>query len=795
MVALLEDLRSAIRGLRLRPGYALVVIATLALGIGAACAVFSLVDGVVLRPLPYPDANELVLLREKNANNEWNTSVADFEGVRGGNRSFDSVGAAQTYDVVLTGAGEPSWVAARFVTADYFGVLRVAPVRGRGFQRGDDARGAARVVVVGQGFAERRFGAGADPLGRTLELDGESYTVIGVMPAGMESLPAMRAEIWPALQLPEATRRGPFTLSTIARLRDGVTREQAADDLAGVSRSLLARWSSDFKDDTARIVPLPLHEAVVGNVRGTLMLAFGAVIVVLLIAIVNIANLVLMRVTERGQDLGVRAALGASRGRLARLLVTESVLLSLIGGAAGVLLAKLLLQGYRALGPAVPRLAEISVDWRVIAFGAVAGLVSGLAVGVLPLLFGAVGRAGASGARGASASRGQQRLRDGLVSLEFALALPLLVCAGLLVNSLMRVQHVDPGFASEGMLTARVRLPETVYPENTDRIAFWERALAGIQAIPGVRAATLANGTPPDAPGTSNNFDIVGRPVADQPVSPWTPVVANFFDAMGLRVVDGRVFDATDTPDSPPTIVVSESWAKHYFPGERAVGRKLIEGGNVENPVTIVGVVSDVKWDGLRNAGDAVYAPISQGWFNNPLYVFIRTEGDPLALAAPLRNTLLRLEPGAVPSEVTTMASRLRDSTSDARHWATVIAGFALAALLLAAVGVSGVLAYYVSRQRREIGIRLSLGADGRAIVAMVLKRGVVLAAIGSAVGVALSLMLTRSIESLLFEVSRTDVLTLACATALMLAIAFAACWLPARRAARTSPIEALRYE
>ena len=620
MATLLQDLRSALRGLRLRPGFALVVVATLALGIGAASAVFALVDGVMLRPLPYPDADRLVLLREKNPQNEWNTSVADFEAVRSENKSFDGVAAARVYDVVLTGAAEPTWVSARWVTAEYLKVLRVKPARGRDFEPGEDKPGAARVVVVSQAFADRQFGPGSDALNRTLQLDGESFTIVGVMAPGMEALPALRAEVWPVMQMQAPTRRGPFTLSTIARLRDGVTPAQAADDLATISRGLLARWSADFKDATARVVALPLHGAVVGGVQGTLWIAFGAVLVVLLIAVVNIANLMLMRVTERAQDLGVRAALGASRNRLARLLMTESVVLSLVGGAAGVLLARVLLTGYRALGPTLPRLAEISVDWRVVAFAGGLSLMAGLACGVLPLLFGAIGRAAGGSARGASASRGQQRLRDGLVALEFALALPLLVCAALLVNSLVRLQQVDPGFQAEGMLTARVRLPETTYAEPTARIAFWDRLLPEIQNLPGVQKATLANGMPPDSPGTYNNFDIVGRPAENQPISPWTPIVANFFDAMGVRVIEGRAFnatDSTDTAESLPAVIVSESWAKHYFPGESAVGKQQYEGGNTENPVTIVGVVSDVKWDGLRNPGEAVYAPIGQGWWNN----------------------------------------------------------------------------------------------------------------------------------------------------------------------------------
>jgi putative ABC transport system permease protein len=483
-------------------------------------------------------------------------------------------------------------------------------------------------------------------------------------------------------------------------------------------------------------------------------------------------------------------------------LLTESLVLALIGGAAGIFLARSLLAAYVALGPSLPRLAEVSVDWRVAAFALGVALVAGTTFGLLPLAFGAVGGAKAGAARGGTAGRGQQLFRNGLVALEFALALPLLVAAALLANSLARLHQVDPGFPADHLLIAGARLPETAYPDNAARVAFWQRALPEIMAIPGVRSASLATGSPPDAPGNYNNFDIVGRPAGaqSQPVSPWTPVAQGFFDTLGVRVVEGRNFEASDFPTSPddqrPTVVVvGRSWAEHYFPGESAVGKRLIEGGNTEQPVTIVGVVEDVKWNGLRNPADSVYASIEQGWNANPAVLYLRTNADPLAVVEPLRATLRRLEPALVPNDVTTMESRLTDSLSDQRHWAAVIAGFALSALALAAIGVFGVLAYYVSRQQREIGIRLSLGADARKIVAMVLKRGVVLATVGSLVGVGLSLLLTRSIESLLFDVSRTDLPTLLAATTAMLAIAFAACWLPARRAAKTSPVEALRYE
>jgi putative ABC transport system permease protein len=798
MTSLLMEIRQALRGLLRAPGYSASVGLTLALGVAAVASVFALINGVLLRPLPYPDAERLVLVRNQNLQGDWNTSVVDLRAIESQGKSFEAVAAMRSMDVIATDGPESRWVDARWVTAGFFDVMGVAPVRGRGFHPGEDRPEAAPVVVLSDAFADRHFGTGHDAVGRTLTLDGVAHTVVGIMPPGVEQLPGMRADAWPAMRLDEPERRGPFLLNTVARLAPGVTLEQAAADLEAISRRLFPLWQQGFQDETAHLSPRPLHSAIVGDSGNFLWIALGAVAVVLLIAIVNVANLVLMRATERLRDLAVRAALGASRLRLARLLITENLLLAAAGGLAGLGLAAFLLQLYRALAPELPRLAEVAIDLRVAAFVAVIVVANGLLLGTVPLLFAGSGKGRLVHQEQGATERGSQHLlRNGLVVLEFALTLPLLIAAGLLINSLMQLQRVDPGFEADHLLTARVRLLETSYPDEMARAAFWERALAELESLPGVVAAGLANGVPPDSPGTFNNFDIVGRPAAQgaEPMSAWTPVMPGFFETLGVRLLEGRTFNAGDTPESPDVVLVSETWAKRYFPGETAVGKQLYEGGDRGEPVTIVGVTSDVKFAGLEQPGDGVFAPISQGWQNNPAYLYLRTGPEPLALAEPVRATLARLEPALIPAEVTTMESRLRDSLGDERHWAVVVVGFALLAVLLSAVGVSGVLAYYVSRQHREIGIRLALGADAGHVLGMVIRRGIGCALAGAALGVVLAFFLTRGLESLLFEVNRTHFPTLVVACALLLVIALVASWVPARRAARVDPMVALRLE
>jgi predicted permease len=797
MNALLHDFRQAARSLIRAPGYTLFASLTLALGIGAATAVFSLIDGVLLRPLPYPDADRLVLIRQHNRTDEWNTSVADLQGITELGRSFEAVAASRSADVVMTGGGEPAWVSARWVTADYFRVMGIAPNRGRGFQAGEDRPGAERVVVVSQAFGEHHFGSGSDALGKTVTLDGNPYTVVGVMPPGADTLAAMRADVWPAMQLAEPERRGPFFLSTVARLKPGVTLEQASDDLGRVSREIFPKWQSGFGDPTASLVAYLLKDAIVGNARDALWVAFGAAFVLLAIALVNIANLILMRMTERTQELGVRAALGASRQGLARLLVVESFVLAVFGGAVGFGLAVLLLNAYRAIGPGLPRLAEVAVDARALAFCLVLALASGAIFGMVALFFASNQEQSAlRKARGTSVGRTQQLLRGGLVAVEFALTVPLLVSAGLLIATLLRLQQVNPGFRADGLLTARLALLEGRHPDPAARMMFWDQALTELRTIPGVQDAGLMTPMVPSC-GCYNNFDLLDRPVqqGSEPQTPWIPISSGLLEALGVPLLEGRTFNSGDTPDTPQVLLVTKSWAARYFPGESAVGKQLYEGGNHEQAVAIVGVVGDVKFDGLDRPGEAVFAYLNQGSSNNPVYVVLRSGADPLALAEPLRATLQRLDPALVPKEVTTMDSRLRDSMAGQRHWAVVIAGLAFSALLLAAVGIFGVLSYYVSRHVHEIGIRLAMGADDGRIVRLVLRRGITWVIAGTVCGILLAVVLGRSVESMLYGVAPTDPVTLAGVCALLLGIALAACWLPARRAARLDPLSALRTE
>jgi len=797
MNAVLHDLRQAARSLIRAPAFTLFASLTLAIGIGAATTVFSLIDGVLLRPLPYPDADRLVLIRNWNRTSEWNTSVADLQGIAELNRSFEAVASMRPMSVVMTGVGEPAWVSARSVTADYFRVMGIAPTRGRGFQPGEDRPGAERVVVVSQTFAERHFAAGTDALGKTVTLDGNPYSVVGVMPNGVETLPAMSAEVWPVLQLAEPERRGPFFLGTVARLKPGITLEQTRDDLGRISREIFPKWQAGFQDSTARLIPYVLKDAVVGGTGNALWIAFGAALVLLAIALVNIANLVLMRMTERTRELGVRAALGASRHGLARLLVIESLVLAVFGGAAGIGLAALLLDVYRAIGPGLPRLAEVAMDARAIAFCIVITLASGAIFGTVALFFSSNQEQSALGqARGSSVSRVQQLLRGGLVALEFALTVPLLLAAGLLIATLLRLQQVNPGFSVDGMLTARLALLEGSHPDPAARMTLWEQALSELRTIPGVRSAGLMTQMLP-ACNCYNNFDLLEHPVgeASQPQSPWILVSSGLLEALDVPLLEGRTFNTGDTPDTPPVVLVTKSWAQRYFPGESAVGKQLYEGGDREQPVTIIGVVGDVRFDGLDQPGESVFGYVNQGSQNNPIYVVLRSGVDPLSLAEPLRAALQRLDPALVPTEVTTMDGRLRDSIAGQRHWAVVITGLALSALLLSAVGIFGVLSYYVSRHVHEIGIRLAIGADGGRIVRFVLRRGLTWVVAGTVVGILLAVFLARSIESLLYGVAPTDPLTFAGVCALLLGIALAACWLPARRAARLDPLIALRTE
>lgn len=602
------------------------------------------------------------------------------------------------------------------------------------------------------------------------------------------------------LQLETPTRRGPFYLVAIGRLRAGVSLAQARRDLASVSERIFPIWSAGFQDREARLTPYALGEIVVGDAARGLRLFGVAVGLVLLIAVANVANLVLARASGRRREMAVRAALGARRGRLGRLLLTESTVLGLLGGGVGVGVAALGIRGLAAVNPGLPRLATIGVDWRTVAFAALVALVSGALVGAYPLALGA-SRDLATPLRGSDrrtgAGTGAKRLQTALVVAEFALALPLLVTAGLLLRSVARLQQVDPGFDPAGLVALRVSLPSAGYPDAGAMQRFWDEARRRVAGVPGVDAVALTSMLPPqeDARLNLNNFDLLDRPVASggrQPVSPWSTASPDLFTALGVPLLEGRLLTPRDDSLASPVVVVSRSWARRFYPGESAVGKRMVAGGCVEcPPTTVVGVVGDVKFQGLAGAGDAVYDPYPQAP-QRSMYLVARTRLRPAALQRAVEARIRALDPDLPIGSAETLEERVRASVAAPRHWTLLLGAFAGAAVALAAVGIFGVMSYIVRQQAPEIGVRMALGAEPAAVLRWVVRRGLGRAAAGLGLGVLGSVLGVRLVRGFLFATSPADPVTWAAVAGGLLAVAALACLLPGRRAARIDPVRAM---
>jgi predicted permease len=743
----------------------------------------------------------LVIIQQQNSpTNRWPLSVVDYQAVEEQARSFESVSGLSRSRAILTGGDQPERVAVGLVTADWFNTLGVHPAEGRGFLPGEDRPGAERVAVISHAFRERYFGLEADPMGRTLVLDGEGYTVVGVLARGVVSMAGWRAEIWPILQLQPPPRRGPFFIQAVGRLRTGVSQGDAARDLAGVSERVFPLWAESFQDREARLTPFPLRDVMVGNVGGALVLLFGAVVFVLLIALANVANLSLARASTREREVALRTSLGATRGRLTRQLLVESVTLAALGGLVGTLLSVFALDALLSLGPQLPRIDEVRLDGRVLGFTALITVASAVLSGLAPLVHGITSDLGAalrSGGRTGSGGKRANAFRGALVTAEFALALPLLAGAVLLFTSLERLQSVDPGFDPENLLVARASIAASRYPDAASVVQFWDRALPSLAEIPGVAAVGLSSAAPPNNPGMINNFDLRDRPVppgSSQPAVPWVIVSPGFFDAMGVRLLKGRLPDVTDTFGDPRVVAVSSRWATRFYPGEEVLGRQLYEGGNTTNPVTVVGVVSDVKYQGLAGVdASVVYESYTQNPFRS-VNLMIRSRGTPVN-AAQVRSRVNALDPEVPLSNVQTMGQRLAASVGRPRYWATLVGIFAAVGVVLAAVGIYGVLSYSVSRQARDIGIRMALGAQASAVRRTVVGRGMGQAALGLGVGLGGALYLTRWLEGFLFGVSPTDPATFGLVLLLLLVVALAACYWPAQRATKVDPVRVLTEE
>ncbi len=808
MTTFFQDLRFALRMLRKSPGFTIVAILTLALGIGANTAIFSVVNAVLLRPLPYPEAKRIVFLGEWSEQiPEMSISMANFNDWRAQNKVFENMVAYQNDNVVLTGKGEPERLRLRRITAGFFPTLRVKPILGRELTPDDDKVGASRVVLLGEGFWERRFGRDQNIIGQQLILDAESYTVIGVLPARLHGS-LRQTDIFTSLwrledQLGGETNRGNHPgIYAYARLKPGITVDQARGEMKGIAQHLDELHPDSNGKDSVTL--RPLLDAIVEDVRTPLIVLTGAVGFVLLIACANIANLLLARAAERNRELAVRVALGATRGRLIRQVLTESVLLSLGAGILGLFLAVWVTAALVHATPAgVPRIDEVSADGWVLTFTLSLSILTGIVFGIFPAL--QASRADVQvtlqeGGRTGTAGSGRTRLRDSLVAAEVAVSLVLLVGAGLMAKSLFRVLDADGGINSSNVLTARFSTPDAKYNDDAKRRTFVTQLIAKVQSLPGVQAAGFKS---PLLGGWQSGFMIEGRPAPPPGQYPSTDmgrVTPDAMRAIGMRLLRGRFFDNYDDEKSQLVCLIDESFVRENFANGEPLGKRLSIGGppspgKQPDWMTIVGVVAHVKNYGVDQPSRVeTYIPEAQKPAGGGTLV-IRSVSDPATLTSGIRAAVASLDSDVPLYEVRPLEDIINANTASRRLSVVLIGSFAVLALVLAGVGVYGVMAYVVTQRRHEIGIRMALGANQKNILEMMLRQGLRLALIGIAAGLAGALALTHLISSLLFHVSTLDVETFVLGATALGVIVLLACYLPARRATRVDPLVALRYD
>jgi predicted permease len=809
-----QDVRYGLRVLWRRPAFTVLATLTLALAIGALTAVFSVVYGVLLRPLPFHEPDRLVQIWENNPVKGWVDNVvapANLLDWKARARTFDDMAAymgsgghdSGTGTTTMTGAGEPEVVRILNVTANMFSVLGVAPALGRTFTPEEDAPNS-NVVIISDAFWRVRLGGRADIIGQTIVLNGKANRVIGVMPSRF-GLPASDADLWTGLGRNRAdmaqTRRAHF-LRVIGRLKPGVTVAQGREDLQNVARQLSREYPDTNK--TMGVDVGPLQEWIVGDVRRKLLLFLAAVGFVLLIACTNVASLLMVQSIERARELALRTALGARRGRLVRQLITESLLLSLLGSAAGVVLAVWAVGAFVAFGPrGVPRLDAVRVDGMMLAFAIAAGCATTLLFGLLPAMqaarFDVIGIL-REGGRSASAGLRSLRLRRLLVASEVALSVMLVVCAGLLIRSFIRIQQVDPGFRAVNVLTFQLSLPGVRYEEKA-LTPFYERLMTQLEALPGVRAAGATTMLPLAGARWTGDSAIEGRSADDyinevrhKTVSP------RYFDTVGLRIAQGRGFAASDTAEASPVsvVVVNQALARKYFAREDAVGHRI----SFSKPApqekswhTIIGVVEDERQDGLNKAvKPEIYESYLQDTWQS-LHIVVRSDVDPVTLIPMVRQTVRALDPALAMDDTQTFGHLLAASVSPERFSMMLMSAFAVAALLLAVTGVYGVVSYSVSQRRSEIGVRLALGADPRQVSRLIVQQSLLPVVIGLIAGLGLAALATQLLSNQLFEVHPIDPMTFGTVSMILLAAAFFASVIPARRAMRIDPVEALRAE
>jgi putative ABC transport system permease protein len=814
MNTLLQDIRFGLRMLLKSPSVSIVATIALALGIGANTAIFSVVNAVLLRPLPFPDSESLVAVFETNLERglqRGSHSYPNFMDIRAQNTVFEHMSSYHGGDFIMTGRGEPARLQGSVVTADLFPLLGIQPILGRTFLPDEDKpTETGRVVILSHALFQQRFGGDPSIINQRITLDGVSFTVIGVMPASFE-FPIQNdpVELWTTIagdasgSEPVTTQRGAHFLQVIARLKSGVTKEQAQAELTTIASRLEQQYPDTNTRRTLRIEPA--LTALVGDVRPALLILLGAVACVLLIACANVANLLLARATSRYKEMAIRSALGASRVRVIRQLLTESVLLSLLGGGIGLLLAVWWSDLLVALGKEdIPRAVHVGMDWRVLGFTLGVSLLTGLIFGLAPAFHSSKTELVESlkeGGRGTSEGGRRNRVRNVLVVVELAIAVILLVGAGLLMQSLWRLQKVNSGLQPENVLTFNVVLPEVKY--NSDKQAqFFIDLKQRLESTPGVQSASAILPLPLSGDRFSISFEIEGRPLPpkDHPSADFFAAGVGYFKTMGIPILKGRDFEDRDKHGSTPVIIITDAFARQYFPNEDPIGKRIKPGiGTYEdedNPMReVIGVVGDIRNRSLNTEPKpAYYVPQTQVPFSQ-LVAVVKTTGEPHSLVSAATKVVAAMDQDIPLFGVKSMPEYLSSSVAAPRFSTTLLAIFAAVALVLTIVGLYGVMSYSVAQRTNEIGIRLALGAQSRDVLLMIVKQGGMLILLGLAIGLVGAFALTRLIASLLFGVTAKDPITFGAVAVLLAIVALLACYIPALRATKVDPMDALRCE
>ena len=813
MESLLQDLRYGARMLLKQPGFTIVAVIALALGIGANTAIFSVVNAILLRPLNYKDSDRLVQINHNYPKLDLKASVSaiGYTHYRDHCDAFEAIGAASSWAVNLTESGDPERLLGMAVSHTFLPMLGIEPARGRVFTSDEDQPGHDRVVVLSDGLWHRRFAGDPNLVGNTIRLNGENYTVVGIMPPsfqfGREF--AQPIDLYSPIaftpeQLDPNRWRNEF-LFVVAKLKPNVTLEHAQAQMDTIAANVRREYfgGGDADDPSSwGLLLRSLSEIVVGEIRPALLVLLAAVGFVLLIACANVANLLLARAALRHKEIAIRSALGAGRWRVIRQLLTESILLAVIGGAIGLALAYWGMRAMLSLNEdRIPRAGEIGIDGRVLFFTAGVALLTGVLFGLFPALQTSKTDLHAVLKEGGRSGSARRSVRGLFVVAEVALALVLLVGAGLLLKSFQKLQEVNPGFNPEHVLTMQISLPATKYQEPQQVDAFFQQALEKVNALPGVQSAGVSTSVPMSGANSAGSFSIEGRTIAPGEMAPWGNrwfAGASYFQTLGVPLIKGRYFDDRDVRDAPPVAIIDETMERKFWPDENPIGRRIsFQRDPQGNPVwrEVVGVVGHVKHKGLEGESPVqYYIPHRQLAVNN-VFLVVRTAVEPASMAGAVRGSIQQVDRELPVFRVTTMERMVADSMTQRRFAMTLLGVFAFVALILASVGLYGVMSYSVTHRTNEIGIRMALGATVTDVLAMVVGQGMKLSLAGVGIGLAGAFALTRVMRTLLFGVSATDPLTYALVALVLAAVSLVACFVPARRATKVDPMEALRYE